>query len=786
MFKNYFKVALRNILRYKGLSFINIFGLAFGMACCLLLILWIQDEISYDRFHENANRIYRIETAYVREGKDSQDVRTSAPLAPALLNDFPEIEKSIRFGDNDFWVSCQNKRFLETVFFADPEVFEVFTFPLIKGDPKTALKEPYSLVISEDMSRKYFGKENPVGKNLTLKEWHDFTITGVFKNIPRNSHIHFNFLAPFPTYAGRDQTRWGIYNYHTYLLTAKGFNPQAFQKKLPAFVEKYQGKMIRSGSKFRYLLQPMIRIHLYSHTGGELEQNGDIDNIYVFSAIAVFILLIACFNYINFTTAQYATRTREVGIRKVVGANKQQIIGQFLRESLLLSFLALVLAYILAGLFLPVFSSLSAKELSMNIFSNGWLFMGMVLLVLFVSVLAGSHPAFFLSAVQPAAVIRKLTPSRLKGSLLRNVLVVAQFTISIIFIIGTLIIAHQLSYVRNKNLGIDKEHVISIPIHDETALKRIETIKNELLKNLSILDVSASSFFPGKNNWNQSYWREGISENEYPMIRCIAVDENFLKTYGIKLAAGRNFSLEFPSDVEHAYLLNESAVKEIGWESPVGKQFRVIEKGIVVGVVKDFHFESLHQKIEPLALYLYPSLFEYLSVRVRPENVIQTLDFLKKRWAEFAPSQSFEYSFLDEDFDRLYKSEMRLGKIFSSVTAVSILIACLGLFGLAALTAMGRTKEIGIRKVLGASITGVTLLLSKEFIRWVLAANLIAWPIAYYFMSRWLQNFAYRTSIGIGIFIISGLLALAIALLTVSYQSIKAAIANPVESLRYE
>jgi putative ABC transport system permease protein len=786
MFRNYLKIAFRVLRRYKAYSFINIIGLAIGMATCLLLFLWVQNELSYDRYHEKAERIYRAFLQWETEGQVDRFARTPAPLGPALVNEFPDVEKAVRFGMNRFLISYENKRFYEDVFFADPEVFDVFTFPLIKGDPKAVLREPHSIIISEEIKDKYFGEEDPIGKIINLDEFRDFKITGVFKIIPPNSHFRFNFLGCFRDYAARHFDQWGMSNYWTYVLTSKNFNQDKFKEKLPDFVEKYRGKEVRYKYKVTYPLQSLTSIHLHSDLRGEIEPNSDIETIYIFSAVAFFILLIACLNYINLSTARYASRAREVGLRKVVGASRRQLINQFLGESLLLSFVGLLLAVALAELFLPLFNSLSGKRLTIDYLGNFILLPGLVIIVLFVGLTAGSLPAFYLSALQPVKALKGMLKAGSRVSWLRRSLVVSQFAISIIFIFCTITISNQLSYIRNKKLGFNKEHLVNIPIYDKDALQRYGTIKNEFLKNPRISGVSASSYFPGKVSGYQNYWYEGMSDRENPMISWIPVDHDFLPTFGIELVSGRNFSRDFPSDVKGAYILNESAVKEIGWDSPLGKQFKIIEKGTVVGVVKDFHFKSLHQEIEPLVLYLCPEYFEYFSVRISPEAIPQTLAFLKDKWQELVPNQLFQYSFLDEDFDNLYKAEMRLEKIFGIVTSLAIFIACLGLFGLAAFSAEQRTKEIGVRKVLGASVTGIIILLSREFTRWVLVANIIAWPLAYYAMSRWLQNFAYRISVGFWVFLLAAALAFMIALLTVSYQAIKAAIASPVESLRYE
>ncbi len=786
MFKNHLKIALRNIWKHKAYSFINIVGLAIGVAACLLLLLWVQDELSFDRYHEKADRIYRIASQYESEGQIKRFVYTPAPLGPALVNEFSEIEKSVRFGRNGFVASYQNKRFVEQIYFTDPEVFDVFTLPLVKGNPKNALKEPYSIVISEEMSRKYFGDEDPSGKIINLGEWHDFKVTGVFEDIPQNSHFRFNFLGLFSDYASRHLDQWGISNYWTYILVSDNFSPHGFEKKIPSFVEKYRGKESRYVYKTSYPLQALTRIHLHSNLRGEHRPNSSIGTIYIFSAIAVFILLVACLNYISLSTARYAIRAKEVGLRKVIGATRPQLIKQFLGETFLFSFIALPLSVMLAELFLPLFNTLSGKKLAILYFDNIFLVPGLAIIILYVGFASGIFPAFFISALKPVSALRGMLKASSKGSSLRKTLIVSQFAISILFLISTFILFSQLNYMRNKNLGLDKEHVVTIPIYDKDALGKLETVKNEFLQNPSVLSVSVSDFFPGKATMYQNYWYEGMHESEYHMIRWFVVDHNFIETFGIELVAGRNFSKRFPSDVDHAYILNESAVKEIGWESPIGKELEIMNKGPVVGVVKDFHFRPLHQPIEPAALYIYPKLFQYISVRISPTDVSRSLDFLKAKWQALVPGQTFQYSFLDEDFDKLYRAEMRLSQIFTVVTFMAIFIACLGLFGLAAFEAVQRTKEMGIRKVLGASAAGIVLLLSKEFTKWVLLANIIAWPVAYYAMNRWLQNFAYRINIGILVFIESAAVAFIVALLTVSYQAVKVSFTNPVDALRYE
>lgn len=783
---NYLKVAVRKIKRQKAYSFINIAGLTVGLTCCLLLLLWIRDELGYDRFHANANRIYRVEHAEIWEGRDMRIASTQAPLAPALRAEFPGIEKTVRIGENIFDVVCGSARFPERIFFADPEIFDVFSFALLKGDPASALREPDSILVSEDASRKLFGNDDPLGRILSLKGWKDFRVTGIFKNVPRGSHFRFDFLAPFTAYAKRDLAEWGIYNYYTYLLVDGHFSPAAFDAGQAAFVQKYQGKMIRPGVRFRYVLQPLTRIHLFSHARNEIEANGDPGRLVIFSAVALFILLIACFNYVNFAVASAVVRAREVGTRKVVGAAKGQIAGQFLGESFLVSAIAMIAACLLAQVLLPAFNGLSGKGLTAADLLNGRTIVVLAAFLLLTGGLAGSYPALFLSSVRPAVSLHGPGLPRLKASAFRDALVVVQFSVSIIFLVATLVIAGQMRYIRMSSLGFDKEHVVSLPLKDENLLRAVDVLKTELGRNPAVAGASASSFRPGRAGLNQNYWKEGMGENEYPSIGWIAADRDFLKTMGIALVSGRDFSGDIPSDAGRAYLLNETAVREVGLASPVGRQFKIVEKGTVIGVVKDFHFDSFHQKIEPLAICVYPPAFQYLAVRVRPGRTAEVLGFLKKLWTRFAPEAAFEYTFLDEDIDKLYGSDRRLNHVFFAAAAASILVAGLGLYGLAALTARRRTKEIGVRKVLGASIAGLLVRLSREFLSLVFFANFVAWPVAYYAMNRWLEGFAYRKAVSPWPFGLAAVFAFSIALLAVGYQTVKAARSDPAASLRHE
>jgi len=787
MFRKNFKIAFRNTMKYRGHSFINIIGLSVGMAACMLLFLWVQDELSYDRYHKNAERIYRVIYQWEKNGQVNRFAVTPAPLGPALVDEFPEIQKAVRFGTNKFIVRYKKKIFQENIFWTDPEIFDVFTFRLYKGDPQVALKEPYSILISEEISNKYFGEENPIGKIINLSKKGDYRITGVFKNIPSNSHFRFDFLGPFSDYEGKDFDQWGISNYYTYILVSSDFKPGKFREKLHQFIEKYKGKSA-SFYKTTFMLQPLTRIHLHSDLRGEIQPNGDIGNIYIFTIIAFFILVIACLNYINLSTARNINRAKEVGIRKALGATLPQLLNQFLMESFLLAFIIIPFAVILTELFLPIFNSLSNKHLVIHYFNNFFFLGGLAVIILFVGFVPGILPAFFISILHPVNALKGEFKTGSKVPLLKKSLVISQFSLSIIFIISAVFISNQLNYMRNRNLGIDNKNIVNIPIYSKEALKKYEMLKDEFLKHPSVKAVCASSFFLGKNNNNINYWREGASPDQQRMINCINVDHDFIKTFSINCVKGRNFSKQFPSDLDNSYIVNESAIKEWGWQSPIGKQLSIgnRKRGTVIGVVEDFHFKSLHQEIEPMVLYINPDWFSYFSVKIAPQNISETLNFLKTKWQEIFPEQSFQYSFMDNEIQDLYSFEAKLAKIFIIVTLLSIFISCLGLFGLAAFTIEQRIKEISIRKVLGSSVLGIWLLLSKEFSKWVLMANIIAWPIAWFAINQWLQNFAYRIGFGIWIFLLAGLIALVVSMLTISVKSVRAAMANPVKGLRFE
>ncbi len=785
MFKNYLKLAWRSLVKQKSYSFINITGLSIGMACCVILFLFLQNELSFDRFHANADRIYRAVLQYEREGEIRLSATTPAPLGPALLNEFPEVEQVVRLGENEFLITYGNKRLYEQVFYADPELFDVFSFPLLEGDLEIPFSGPKSILVSEKMSRKYFGDKAARGQILSLYE-QDYTVTGVFKDVPQNSHFRFEFLVPFETFVQRTREEWGISNYYTYVLLRDKDAVAAYNAKIPALVEKYRGKESREVYKVSYPLQSLTRIHLFSRLRGEIGPNGNFGTVIIFSMITLFILLIACFNYINLSTARCLTRAKEIGLRKVIGASRAQLIKQFLGESFLFVFVSFLLTFGLVEALLPVFNSFAEKNLAVNYTGNLPLLFFLVSVFLFVGFFSGSFMSFYVSGFQPVKAMKGMFAGGSRIPLFRRTVIVGQFAITTLFLVSALVIMGQLNFMKNKELGFDKEHVINIPILDEDVFEGRDRIKSEFLRHSNVLAASTTSFFPGSKPWYQNYSYEGMPPEENPMIRWMAVDFDFLETLKIRLVQGRDFSKDFPTDIGQAYILNETAVKELGWSDPLGKSFEIVDQGVVTGVVEDFHFSSLHERIEPMALCIYPEGFEHFAVRIRGESIPETLRYLEETWKSLSAGQTFSYSFLDTDLDRLYNEEVRLSRIIGSVTFLSLLIACLGLFGLASFSIERRIKEIGIRKVLGASVGRVVTGLSRDFARWVFVANVIAWPVAYYGMFRWLQNFAYRTRIGIWVFILSAALALATSVFAIGFQAVKAALKNPVEILRYE
>lgn len=791
MFKNYFISALRGMLKNKVGFFINIIGLAVAMTCSILIFLYIQDELSFDRFHENSDRICRVVVEEYNRGKWETGVGTPEPLGAALEEEFPEVIEKIRIYHPSWvekWsVSYQDKTFYEEeVYFSDQSFLDVFTFPLKIGNSKTALNEPNSIVLSASAARKYFGDKNPIGEILTIDDKIDLKITGISDEITHNSHLRFDFLAAFAAMPDEwIMNNWRTLNIYTYLLLDEESSILGLENKLPKFLENHYGKQ----DKIKLALQPILDIHLYSrnYRNDITTAKGDINLVRIFSIIAVIILLLACINYMNLSTARSSQRALEVGMRKVIGASRLQLIKQFLGESLLFTFIAFILALILTTAFLPLLENLTEKNLSFgqyDFFINTAIVLGICIIV---GLAAGSYPAFFLSAFNPIQSMRKNTRIGHRGIYFRRFLVLLQFSISIVLISGTIIVYQQNKYCMKKNMGFNKDQVVVIPMWDTQSKVNYQSFKEKLAGSSNILSVAGSSTIPGKNVGSRGMLPEG---HFWAPQNSILVDHDFIPTLGLELTEGRNFSKQFPSDQEDAYIVNQAAVKEFGWENSLGKKLiwrgDKNKKGFVIGVVKDFHFKSLHQKIEPLIMHMSSGWAAYTLVKIRTQEIKNTIAFIRKKWEEFRPNNAFEYFFLDNSFGRLYRSEKKLGTLLEYFTMIALFISCLGLYGLSAYLVEQRTKEIGIRKVLGASISGIVYFFSKDFIKWVLLANFIAWPVAYYFLHKWLQNFVYRIQIRWEVFLAASFLAFIVALITVSYQALLAARTDPVKSLRYE
>jgi putative ABC transport system permease protein len=802
MLKNYINTAIRNLKKNPLYTLINVFGLAVGMACCIVILLFVQDELSFDRYHENADNLYRITSHWEMGGRELHYATAPGTMGPSLVEEYPEIIDSVRVVIHRwFVVEYEGKKLTTDPIFADPSLLDVFSFPLLQGDKNSALADPNSVVISEDLAEKFFGDSDPMGKVLTLyslNDHYDLQVTGLLKNIPYNSHFRFDFLVPIEhlRIRAQDQENW-LRTCNTYLLLDKHAEPKSIQEKIQQFMDMQSAG--RQGVGRQFVLQPLTSIHLNSSLALEIEQNSNLTYSYFLSAVAFIILLIACINFMNLSTARSSQRYKEVGMRKVVGADRIQLFRQFLGESLLLAFIALVVGLFLAILLLPFFNSLLYKHLALNFTENPVLFIGLGLLTLLVGFLAGAYPAVFLSSFRPVDVLKsEFRRGGQVGVLLRKGLVVFQFALSLIFIIGVLVISQQLNYVKNKDLGFDKNNIIQISIFKDSNLcERPELIKRELSQHPNVLDVIVSSGAPGfYNGYPTQCFPEGFAEDESFQLNLIQVGEDFFDFFNIEMVAGRAFSKEITSDKDSAVILNETAAKSLGWTSPLGKQIRgdrlmgggqESDTAVVIGVVKDFHNGSLHEEIKPTVYKYWPDRHGEILVRIRPDNIKETLAFLEKKWRELPTHLIFTYNFIDTSLeDNIYRQDKRVAKIFTFAAILAIILACLGLFSLASYSSERRVKEIGVRKVLGASVLKIILLLNKDFSILVLIANLVSWPIAYYVMHRWLQDFAYRAGIAWWQFAAAAILTFSIAVLAISYHSINAATANPVDSLRYE
>lgn len=794
MFKNFFTVALRNLLRHKGFSIINIMGLSIGLACCLMIAFYVLDELSYDQFHEKADRIVRVTMEYGFGDQVGKSEQTGTKVAPAFSRDFPEVEQAVRVYDRAAVVGYEDKLFQEKRFFyADSTFFQLFSFNLIKGDPAKVLEAPNQVVLTQSTAHRYFGEEDPVGKLLQVNNEKDYLITGISEDVPANSQIKFDFMASFSSLRESHTEEWFSANYKTYLLLSSQEAIASLQAKIPDYMAEQMREPELSGNDFlTYRLEPLTEVHLYSELSG-FEPNSDIRYIYIFSIIALLIMVIACTNYMNLTTARAVERAKEVGVRKVLGAQRRQLFWQFMGESIFIFAIALLIGILLVNLLLPFFNTLADRQLHIDILKNPWLLLGLLITGIMVSLLAGSYPSLALSAFLPVKVLKGSFKTSGKGLWLRKALIVFQFVISSFLIISTLVIQQQLNYIQDKKLGYDKEHVMVLPA-DDKIIRSLSTFKNELKQNPKIQHVTVAyetpTFIEG------TYGIKEPGAEQHKLVTAIPVETDFVKTLGLELIAGTDFtptdeklSLLPEGEVINAMILNETAVKEMGWtpEEAIGKEVELSpRKGVVRGVVKNFHYAPLHQDIGPLTIFLEKLHGGVMIVKVSGEDLTETVQFVEAKWKTLAPHRPFEYGFLDSEYAQLYHAEQRTGKVFQSFAFLAILLACLGLFGLAAFTAQQRTKEIGVRKVMGASITSIVALLSKDFVKLVLMAFAIAAPMAGYAMHKWLEDFTYRIELSAGVFFIAGIIALLITFFTISWQSVKAALANPVESLRDE
>ncbi len=775
MLKNYFKITWRNIKNNKIYSFINIMGLAVGMACCILILLWVKDELSYDKFHENYSDIFQTNP----ELQGTKYSSNPLALAKTFKNQYPEVRQITRYCNRYWLIKHGDNIYNESGGLVDDDFLKIFTFPLLKGNPETVFASRESIVITERAAFKYFGNQDPIGKSLLINNDLELIVTGVLKDVPKNSHLQFDFLAPMKLTGERGETSWS-YEARTYALLEKNVSLKDFADKISGFIMEHDK---RTNQKVVLHIRPLSKVHLYSLNGTD-----PILYIYIFLAIAAAVLIIACINFINLSTARSNTRAKEIGMRKVVGAERTDIIKQFIGESFILSLIALVISITLVYLFLPAFNTLAQKQMTLDVFSSASVWLLLAGLILFTGLAAGSYPAFMLSSFKPVDTLRRgKLQSGAGGFVLRKALVIAQFTATIVLIIGTLVMHKQLNYIRNKDIGLDREHVVAVSMNRELR-GSYKSFKNEIKQNSHIINVSAARRYPTNiGHMNPVYW-EGKGPENYVTMTDASVDYDYFETLGMEIIQGRSFSEEYPTDREN-YILNEEALRITGLESPIGKMFSCWEdEGKIIGIVKNFHESSLHNEIEPVIFTLSQrhGSHSFIFVKITPTDIPGTLAFLKNKAAQFAPNNLFEYRFLDDVFDSQYQSDERRGDIFKYFTILAIFISCLGLFGMASFTAEQRTKEIGIRKVLGASVSNIMGLISKEFLVLLCVSTVIAWPVAYYLMERLLRSYAYRTSLSLWIFIISGLTAVLVALLTVCVKIVRAARANPVDSLRYE
>ncbi len=820
MIRNYLKTALRSIFRNKLTAFINIAGLALAMASALLIYLFVMDELAYDRYHTKADRIYRVTRNFLdNEGVSRLHLATVAPpIGPLVKNDMGEVQTMARTLQNNMVMSLEgdgerNKVATENeVYMAEPDLFNIFDIPVVAGNPTEALNRPLTVMLSEKTALKYFETTDVLGKHIKAAGRFDLEVTGVYKNFPTQSHWHPDFLISFitlydSTIYGRKglETNWGNNSFSTYLLLSQGTDPAAVQARFPSFLDKHYGTyaIANFGAPANFVaskvttlyLQKVTDIHLKSQLDDELEVGGNINSVYIMGVIGLFIVLIACFNFINLSTAQATKRAKEVGMRKVVGALKNQLVIQYLSESVMVAAFALILSLGLAFTTLPSLNEFTQKSLTLNPINHGPLFVGLAAFALLVGILAGIYPALIISSFKPALVLKGQQGSAMGKSMIRKVLVISQFSISIALIIATGITTLQLNFLNNRDLGFDKEKVVTLPYYSDLD-KVYDSFYNELTKSSAVRNTSLSSRLPtGRlldSQGSPSVMKGDSLFNTQVTLKYVAIDQEFFDTYHVDLAAGRNFSKSIPTDDSLAFIINETAARKIGWktnEEGINQDFLYGgTKGKLIGVVKDFHFESLHQEISPIVFFMSSKSNNYynnMSVRIAGGSQ-DGVEHLRKVWSTFLPAKPFDFQFVSDRYQRLYEAEQKQGRLFTVFSGMAIFIACLGLFGLATFNTMQRIKEIGVRKVLGASVPNILVLLSREVIILILMANLLAWPIAWIFMGKWLNSFAYHIDMNLLVYVLAAIAAVLIALLTVSAQTIRAALTNPANTLRYE
>lgn len=795
MFKNYIKIAFRNIKRHLGYSFINIFGLAVGMTVCLLMLMYVVNEISYDNFHEKRSRIYRLACDWGTEGSKMKFAGTMPAFAPVLNSEIPEIEVAarLRYNNEMIILGAKNEKYKQSqIFYADPGVFDIFSWHLLEGDPSLILEEPFSAVITQKIAKKYFNNDDPIGKTLNI-DGNLYKVTGLLKDFPPNTHLACEILISYSTihslgkYPEQPWTQWG--DDLTYFVLRENSSVEAVADKINTILNQNTGEWFTI--KMDLVLQPLSKIHWDTEYRGDIGAKGNIVYVYLFLSAAILVLVIACFNFMNLSTSRYLDRMKEVGVRKVVGASQKQLIRQFLTESLLVTVVSMTFGVLLFNfLYSSLYSYLDAPfGFSISHFVN--LYAIVILLILIVGFLAGSYPAWFMSRFHPADVMNKRVFKGTSSVSFRNVLVVLQFAISIILIVGTIIIYQQIDFMKNSDLGFDKEDVVLayFPFSNPEAKEKYPVLKTEFLKNQNVVDVTGVYTVPGINSqYNTTIKKIGAGEEDSVSIQALPADFGFVKSLGLEIVAGRDFSEDFSLDSQESILLNEAAVKMLGYENPIGEKLNLFGSRdvSVIGVVKDFHVKSLHSKISPMLIYIDPKFYLLTATKIKHENAEATLAYMGDVWKTVLGESEFDYRYMKDAYYSFYSAEEKTGKLISIFTLLALFISCLGLFGLAAFLTNKKVKEIGIRKVLGASVRSIAALYSKEFMKWVIISNIIAWPMAYFLIDKWLGNFAYRIALTPFPFVISGAAALLIAIVAVSSHAIRAAMANPVDSLRSE